>query len=452
MSIMKSHPRILKRICAIAMLLPLLAASQPAEVYNVYSSGSTGADGEFNPTLNPDGTVTGAPPGTIWRRVGSTTTTNLTVPLGASGIFHFTRVTVPAWAYVRFIPNANNTPVVWLSKSNIVLNGIVSVSAPDTQAAIGATATLHIPGPGGYYGGGPRTSGQGPRGGVAGTTAPGGFPSGGGDGFISLPLVGGSGGCGSTGTGGGGGGVIYLASSTSIAGGGWVDVEGGSPSVSNAGGGGGRGVAAIIANQVSGCRVISGNVYSDSLGLIVAFQGGSAGIKTIFPPAPVGILSGPTPVARIASIGTYTISDAAANATVPFVARIPAGGLQTVTLETRNLPSGITFQVMFSKGSVTTTNTFAPTVGTTALATSSGTFDFGGGTTLVSAVATQPVQVALAPAFRSERLRELQIACDSQGQVSRQYVTEAGAVMSFDAAMRLALMQGKWAFLLRGGS
>ena len=56
-----------------------------------FSSGSTGADGAFNPTSN----------------------TTLTLP--ATGVFNFTTITIPAGVTVTFTKNAANTPVVLLA-------------------------------------------------------------------------------------------------------------------------------------------------------------------------------------------------------------------------------------------------------------------------------------------------------------------------------------------------
>ena len=64
-----------------------------------FNSGSTGADGAFNPTTN----------------------TSLQMP--ASGVFNFTTVNIPFGVTVTFIRNAANTPVVILASGNVTITG-----------------------------------------------------------------------------------------------------------------------------------------------------------------------------------------------------------------------------------------------------------------------------------------------------------------------------------------
>lgn len=73
------------------------------------NSGSDGHDGAFNPTTN----------------------TVINMADHPDGIYHYTSVNVPTKVTVTFIPNANNTPVVWLVQSNCVIAGTVDVSGQD---------------------------------------------------------------------------------------------------------------------------------------------------------------------------------------------------------------------------------------------------------------------------------------------------------------------------------
>ena len=123
---------------ALLLLLPLAAHAQ-------VNSGSNGSDGAFNPS------------------------TNIVINMAdhPNGIYQYTSVNIPSDVTVTFIPNANNMPVVWLVQSNVVINGIVSVSGQNGSVAQGGAG-----GPGGWRGGngGPTgTSGYGPGGGQAGT-------------------------------------------------------------------------------------------------------------------------------------------------------------------------------------------------------------------------------------------------------------------------------------------
>jgi len=301
---MKLHKLILKRVAALMLaLVPSLAFA--------FSSGSTGADGAFSPTVNT------------------------TVTLPPSGIFNYTTVTIPAGVTVTYLRNTTNTPVVILASGDVAIAGTLSVSGTN-GADVGAAGTGNQGddgqpgkgGPGGFDGGkggaatgtvgGPNIVlagyGLGPGGGSAGAFIPvsgltncidntngrtiggagGGFGAGGatngrpslicnaagqmgfaysgvgGTGYGSsllLPLIGGSGGGGGGGYvafdgagGGGGGGAILIASS------GTVNVavtgallanagSGGSTAGSaagSAGGGGSGGAIRIIATTISG--------------------------------------------------------------------------------------------------------------------------------------------------------------------------------------------------------
>ncbi len=101
-----------------------------------FTSGSTGADGAFTPTVN----------------------TVLNVP--ASGIFNFTSVNIPVGVTVTFKKNVINTPVVMLASSDILIAGTLNVSgtkSTDSGAAgdgnLGDDGLPGLGGPGGFDGG-----------------------------------------------------------------------------------------------------------------------------------------------------------------------------------------------------------------------------------------------------------------------------------------------------------
>lgn len=191
-------------------LLPLIFISAPINLQSAepFQSGSNGSHGALI--------------------VAARAQTNLTVP--PDGIFHFTAVRIGANATVRFTPNALNTPVYLLATEDIVCQGDIIVSGQDRVAAIGGAA-----GPGGFAGGFGGSDGA--------NSAPGDGRGPGGGRFLQRgqsgvfaaaagantntygnalldPLVGGSGGCGNTGSpgegGGGGGGAILIAATTRI--------------------------------------------------------------------------------------------------------------------------------------------------------------------------------------------------------------------------------------------
>jgi hypothetical protein len=204
------------------------------------NSGSNGSDGAFNPSTN----------------------TVINMADHPDGIYHYTSVNIPSGVTVTFIPNANNTPVVWLVQSNVVISGLVDVSgqnAPqigDVRYGQGGQG-----GPGGFRGGNggiTASAGYGPGGGAADYNGQGGTFVG--NQFL-VPLIGGSGGGGSTngGGGGGGGGALLIAASGTIQfNGGGLSARGGNGAANwsqgswNAGGGGSGGAIRLVAARITG--------------------------------------------------------------------------------------------------------------------------------------------------------------------------------------------------------
>ena len=231
------------RLCCVFLLLVTVAAQ--AQV----NSGSNGSDGAFNPTTN----------------------TVINMADHPDGIYHYTSVYISNTVTITFIPNANNTPVVWLVQSNCVINGDVYVSGQHATTAQGGEG-----GPGGFRGGngGPTGgNGQGPGGGPAnGNFGHGALYAAGyleyGNIFL-VPLLGGSGGGGATNYyfgGGGGGGAILIAASGQITLVGGVSGWGGS-SPANIGGGGSGGGVRLVASRLVGTGSIAvqgGGAYPTS--------------------------------------------------------------------------------------------------------------------------------------------------------------------------------------------
>jgi hypothetical protein len=146
------------------------------------NSGSNGSDGAFNPTTN----------------------TVINMADHPTGIYHYTSVNISNGVTVTFIPNANNTPVVWLVQSNCAIDGGISLSGRDGTGGQGG-----LGGPGGAAGVA-ATAGQGLGGGNMGSVGANAFYGtlGGTNGGMLpgatygntylIPLLGGSGGGGST--------------------------------------------------------------------------------------------------------------------------------------------------------------------------------------------------------------------------------------------------------------
>src|ERR1017187_8413382 len=138
-------PRILAWLTMCGALLPVLCSAQ-------VNSGSNGSDGAFNPA----------------------TSTVINMADHPNGIYQYSSVTISNGVTVMFIPNANNTPVVWLVQSNVVINGTVDISGQIGAfnlggGAIGGGNGAGGPGGGrGGNGGAQATSGQGLGGGSIG--------------------------------------------------------------------------------------------------------------------------------------------------------------------------------------------------------------------------------------------------------------------------------------------
>lgn len=274
----------------VGLLMPLYALA--------FSSGSTGADGAFNPTVTQQ------------------------VDLPPSGIFNFTNVSIPAGVKITFKKNAANTPVTILATGDVSIAGTIDISgatSPNVGSNGGSVGDDGQPGkggPGGFDGGrggkpgvAPASSsdtatallrsggaGLGPGGGGLGFLAysnstwyaklgagggyaadPGAVSQCHGDGGVAygstllLPLVGGSGGGGGAGGetyygsgGGGGGGAILIAASGTINVTGSLVADGGIAGESSGtgrgsiGGGGAGGAIRLVATTVSG----NGTLYA----------------------------------------------------------------------------------------------------------------------------------------------------------------------------------------------
>jgi hypothetical protein len=255
------------------LTVSFILLTSPLARAQTFISGSTGADGPFNPT--------------------STTT----VPLPPNGVLNYTTITVPAGVTATFLKTAANTPVVLLATGNVTISGTLSVSGS-------AGGTLGRPGSGGLGGfdGGPggdgvttvsAGAGLGPGGGLPGTNCVGNGGSYGTTGGVAgqncttpgaaaptygqptlRPIIGGSGGSGGTastvpgsagGSGGGGGGALVVASSGTITlnSASQILADGGSGSAGNGGnalggGGGSGGAIRLIANTI----VSNGSLYA----------------------------------------------------------------------------------------------------------------------------------------------------------------------------------------------
>lgn len=294
---------------SVAALIAMLCAGGAQAAFN---SGSTGADGAFNPVVNTE------------------------VQLPPSGILNYTSVNIPAGVTVKFKRNQANTPVYILASGDVTIAGAIDVRGGDSTATgtygdgvLGDDALPGQGGPGGFDGGrGGREDaaqrpevvrgggGLGPGGGAGGIEGADGcnisryhkyIGSGGAyaaDTYSSRsnqaycgnimpplskaygsallqPLIGGSGGGGGRGGssfpgsgGGGGGGALLIASSGTLRITGSIDATGGDAggvAGANAGGygaGGSGGAVRLVATTVTG----NGKLYANGGCLNVSNQ------------------------------------------------------------------------------------------------------------------------------------------------------------------------------------
>ncbi|AIY41390.1 PE family protein [Collimonas arenae] len=116
--------------------LVFLISAIAAMSAHAFSSGSTGADGAFSPTVNTE------------------------IVLPPSGVFNYTSINIPVGITVTFKKNVANTPVFLLASGNVTIAGKIDITGNDAKPTgtygDGALADDGVPGtsgPGGYDGG-----------------------------------------------------------------------------------------------------------------------------------------------------------------------------------------------------------------------------------------------------------------------------------------------------------
>lgn len=313
----------------------------------VFSSGSTGVDGDLNfPAAKPGDVI-------IFDPKDKTMFPPNGLDLDNDNVFHFKTITIPERVTVKLTHAKLGGPVYWLATGDVRILGVLSLDGEDGSTVPGRFAA---PGPGGFFGGSgnPRTAGFGPGGGDLGCP---GYPSHGAAGkntageFL-VPLIGGSGGGGNAGGhgGGAGGGAILIATNGQLFVGGYakISARGGSGSAGDGGGGAGGSVR-IIARSILGagdidvlsgysvCPPDSGIARQESLsGALRVFGKARHGspIETYLPPP------GQNSSLRIVSVGGIAVKE---NPTGSF--DIPDVIINTeaavpIVIETSNVPAG----------------------------------------------------------------------------------------------------------------
>ena len=454
-----------RALASIMLFLTVLLAGPV--LADAFESGSTGADGAFNPTQD----------------------TVLQLP--EDGIFNFTTVNIPAGVTVTFKKNSRNTPVYILATGDVIIEGTISVDGGD--------ALNQIPGEGGPGGfdGGPGSlygesggNGMGPGGGKGGTLynnyrgyggGGGGYGTPGATGpnqtysgkggpsygsFRLLPITGGSGGGGGAGGkynngpgagggGGGGGGAIVIASSTKVVIDGKITANGGKGGKgtnceSGGGGGGSGGAIRVIANTISGSGEISakGGSADTSACNYGGLYGGKGGLGRIrleaehiafsfqtTPPysagRPSSVFVAEVPELRIVEVGGVAVPQnptgrfGTPDVTLPFGTQNPV----SVKIVASKIPPGTVVKL-----------TSTPEYGTveTATGTLTGTFDSSTTTIdinlsteyqcILTAEATFTTQTAMF--FDGEKIEKVRVASRMGGPQKVTYITENGREVS----------------------
>lgn len=444
-----------------------------------FASGSTGADGAFNPTVNTR------------------------VDLPPSGVLHYTTVNIPAGVTVTFTRNTTNTPVVLLATGNVAIAGTLDVSGSASTHA-GASGDANpgddgIPGaggPGGYEGGSgglvPNIrggNGLGPGGGDGGQGYYSGYygtdpASGGGGGFGTaggssrstnggpsygssqlLPLVGGSGGGGGFGGtafrgsgGGGGGGAILIASSGTLKIDGAIYANGGGAGSSAGvgcggyGGSGSGGAIRLLATRLEGNGTLqavgAGNAsggcgnYNQSYGgagaagrihlaaeQVARTAGTNPGSTPSTTPGPVFVAGLPTlAITSVAGVAAPAAPTGNADISLPVTTPNPV----TVTFATTGVPVGNTVKLTVKPANGAATSVVSPALtGTQDAATTSVQVSLPTGPSVLEATTTYTILAALGDLLgnqyaRGERVEQIEVTAVPNGGSSVTLITVSG--------------------------
>jgi hypothetical protein len=482
----------------LATLLAMASAAPPALA--VVDSGSTGADGVFDPPVNRE------------------------LELPPSGIFNFTSVNVRSGVTVTFKRNATNTPVVMLVSGNVTIAGSIVLSGGSSKNAgaagdgnLGDDAIPGKGGPGGYDGGvggqvgvntiaagqGPRRGGNGlgPGGGTGGEAragdfyplggGAGGFSGNGGDGgggvlggvtygsALLLPLIGGSGGGGGAGGtslrgsgGGGGGGALLIAASGTINVSGSIFSNGGDSGATagqgggNPGGAGSGGAIRLVATTISGNGTIqaTGGGQGGSNSSPQPTSGGNGGAGRIRleaenltrtaatnPAQPAGAITpGPIfvagmPTLRISSVAGVS-APAAPTGTADIVLPASTTGPIIVGFETTGVPVGNTVVLRVKPQNGLPSAATSPALnGSSTLATASVSVTLPSGPSTLEATTSYTVVASLGDQLGNqfalgERVERIELAASVGGASTATLITVSNKRYPVPA---MALASGK---------
>ena len=467
-----------RRLAAAFFLLVVFSLTGYAQ--GTFVSGSTGADGPFNPTESQ------------------------TLILPESGVFNFTTINIPSGVTIRFSRNSRNTPVTILATGNVTISGTIDVSGSVGTLGLGGAG-----GPGGFNGGagGPGgvatpssagVSGDGPGGGAGGpiSSTAGVIGIGGGGGFATpglsangspsnsisgeggpkyglptlIPLIGGSGGGGEGGRGaaggsatggggGGGGGALLIASSGAIdfpapdTGVIRINANGGNgQGFIVAGAAGSGGAVRLVANRIIGALRMSasggvggtgangGGGYVrleafdlTSLNFVLISFGTQPPRVTMATPGIVIPANPPTiRIVSVAGIAPPSQPNGSLQGAPDIILPTNQSNPVSVALAASNIPLGTTLQVTLTPESGVRVSTQSTALtGTLASSTATASVTIPDGISVIQASGTIDV-AALAMMINGERIKSIEVTAVYGGRQTTTYITASNKRIKVD--------------------
>jgi hypothetical protein len=461
-----------RQVALVAVSLLLLCCAPRASAQNTFSSGSTGADGAFEPASNQ----------------------TIVVPDG--GVLNYTTVNIPAAVTVTFVRNSKNRPLTILASGNVTIAGTITLDGRPANA----TGGFGTGGPGGFDGGSggypfdvsfTGATGDGPGGGGGGAGSPtvsspgggagGSYAGSGNNGSAStsltpaaagprygsaalVPLVGGSGGGGGGATttragggGGGGGGAVLIASSDTISLTGTISARGGAAGTGAGGGGGGSGGAIrLVANTVTGGGSLQagGGSGANSVTNTSAANGGKGGdgfirveafdYSAFNPSSAPGSISFALPhpvtaqgapalrIVSVAGVSTPASPLGSLHGVPDVVIPTTQANPMPVAIEAANIPVGTvaTLTLTPAQGARTTAQSSA-LAGTDAASTATATISLPSGMSVMTATAVIDLTTQSASArppllLDGERVDSIEVTATFGGHSEVTYVTRSG--------------------------
>ena len=140
----------------VPLLAALLAASVLAAHAQLTIPFANGSDGALNVTSNTVIDLSLAGSG-VWTNTSASPGNGTYDAKQWAVVFKYSSVNIASNASVTFLNHPTHAPVVWLVKTNVTINGELSLDGQPGPS--GASSSLVEPGPGGFRGGSALSSG-----------------------------------------------------------------------------------------------------------------------------------------------------------------------------------------------------------------------------------------------------------------------------------------------------